>query len=131
MKVSKVLTAKTLGALLLNSIYIVSALGKITGFKETVDSLKSVFWIKNLPDVFYNFTIAAVIVLLLVGPGLILYTCYDSKYKMYAKYACYALALFTILATLLYHMPVDMNQRNHMLKNIAIIGGFILLSSTY
>jgi hypothetical protein len=69
-----------------------------------------------------------VIVLLLVGPGVIMYSFYDRTFSEYAKYACYALAGFTLLATLLYHMPVDSNQKNHMLKNISIIGGFLLLS---
>ena len=119
---------KTIGALLLNALYVISAYGKIVGFKGTVGSLKNVFWIKNLPDWFYELAIFLVIVLLLVGPSVIMYSFYDSSYSLYAKYACYALAVFTLLATLLYHMPVDTNQKNHMLKNISIIGGFLLLS---
>ena len=101
---------------------------KIVGYKGTVNSFKSVFWMKNLPAIFYQFTILMVIVLLLVGPGVIMYSFYDHSYSLYAKYACYALAGFTALATLLYHMPVDSNQKNHMLKNISIIGGFLILS---
>ena len=119
---------KTIGALLLNALYVISAYGKIVGFKGTVGSLKNVFWIKNLPDWFYELAIFLVIALLLVGPGVIMYSFYDSSYSLYAKYACYALAVFTLLATLLYHMPVDTNQKNHMLKNISIIGGFLILS---
>jgi hypothetical protein len=119
---------KTAGALFLNTLFVISAYGKIVGFKGTVVSLKSVFWVKNLPDWFFQFTIFMVIVLLLVGPGVIMYSFYDHSYSEHAKHACYALAGFTLLATLLYHMPVDSNQTNHMLKNISIIGGFLLLS---
>ena len=119
---------KTIGALLLNALFVISAYGKIVGFKGTVGSLKSMFWVKNLPEWFFQFTIFMVIVLLLVGPGVIMYSFYDRTFSEYAKYACYALAGFTALATLLYHMPVDSNQKNHMLKNISIIGGFLLLS---
>ena len=119
---------KSVGALLLNALFVISAYGKIVGFKGTVGSLKSVFWIKNLPDWFFQFTICMVIVLLLVGPGVIMYSFYDRTFSEYAKYACYALAVFTFLAALLYHMPVDSNQKNHLLKNMSIIGGFLLLS---
>jgi uncharacterized membrane protein YphA (DoxX/SURF4 family) len=123
-----IVNLKTIGTLLLCALFVISAYGKIVGFKGTVGSLKSVFWISNLPDWFFQFTICMVIVLLLVGPGIIMYSFYDKTYTEYAKYACYALAGFTLLATLLYHMPVDSNQKNHMLKNISIIGGFLLLS---
>jgi uncharacterized membrane protein YphA (DoxX/SURF4 family) len=119
---------KTIGSLLLNALFVISAYGKIVGFKGTVGSLKRVFWVKNVPDWFFQFTICMVIVLLLVGPGVIMYSFYDKQYSEYAKYACYALAVFTLLATVLYHMPVDSNQKNHMLKNVSIIGGFLLLS---
>ena len=119
---------KSIGALLLNALFVISAYGKIVGFKGTVNSFKSVFWMKDLPAFFYQLTIFMVIVLLLAGPGVIMYSFYDHSYSQYAKYACYALAGFTALATLLYHMPVDSNQKNHMLKNISIIGGFLILS---
>ena len=121
-------TIKSIGALLLNAIFVISAYGKIIGFKGTVNSFKSVFWMKDLPHLFYQFTIFIVIVLLLAGPGVIMYSFYDKSYSEYAKYACYALAGFTLLAGLLYHMPVDSNQKNHLLKNISIVGGFLILS---
>ena len=122
------ITMKSIGAMLLNAIFLISAYGKITGFKGTVDSFKSVYWMKDLPHIFYQFTILMVIVLLIVGPSVIMYSFYDSSYSKYAKYACYALATFTLFAGLLYHMPVDSNQRNHLLKNISIVGGFLILS---
>ena len=125
---NKLLNMKTIGALLLNALYVISAYGKIVGFKGTVNSFENVFWIKKLPKFFYQLTIFMVIVLLLAGPGVIMYSFYDKSYSQYAKYACYALAGFTALATLLYHMPIDSNQKNHMLKNISIIGGFLILS---
>ena len=128
MNMNELVNIKSIGALLLNALFVISAYGKIVGFKGTVGSLKSVFWVKNLPDWLFQFAIFMVIVLLLVGPGVIMYSFYDKTYSKYAKYACYSLAVFTLLATLLYHMPVDTNQKNHMLKNISIIGGFLLLS---
>ena len=78
---------KSVGALLLNALFVISAYGKIVGFKGTVGSLKSMFWIKNLPEWFFQFTIFMVIVLLLVGPGVIMYSFYDRTFSEYAKYA--------------------------------------------
>ena len=111
---------KSIGALLLNALFVISAYGKIVGFKGTVGSFKSVFWMKDLPEFLYQLTIFMVIVLLLAGPGAIMYSFYDKSYSQYAKYTCYALAGFTALATLLYHMPVDSNQIDH--KRAARIG---------
>ena len=128
---TNLINMKSVGALLLNAIFLISAYGKIVGFNGTANSLKNVFWIKGLPDLFYKFVIFMVILLLLAGPGVILYSLYDSNYNKYAKYACYTLAIFTFLATLLYHMPVDSNQKNHMLKNISIIGGLLILSELF
>lgn len=131
MQMKDIINIKSAAVLLLNAIYIISAYGKIVNFKGTVDSLKNVFWIKNLPQWFYSLAILLVIVLLISGPGVILYSLFNDKLNKYAKYMCYALAGFTLLATLLYHMPVDSNQKNHLLKNISIIGGLLILSEQY
>ena len=39
-----------LSVILLNLLFVVSAIGKIKNFTGTVKSLKNVFWIKNLPN---------------------------------------------------------------------------------
>ena len=46
------------------------------------------------------------------------------------KWAAYTLILYTILATLIFHVPYlsDQNQMVNLLKNLGIIGGFILLA---
>ena len=54
------------------------------------------------------------------------------KYNVHAKYSCYALIVFTILATLLYHFPTDPSQRINFMKNVFRLFGFIfLLISAY
>ena len=131
MELKDVVNTTSAAVLMLNAIYVISAYGKIVNFKGTVDSFKNVFWIKNLPQWFYSLAIFLVIVLLISGPSIIIYSVFNGKMNKYAKYMCYALAGFTLLATLLYHMPVDSNQKNHLLKNVSIIGGLLLLSEQY
>ena len=114
--------------LLLCLLYVASAIGKINNFSGTVKSLKSVFWIKKLPLWFYQLAILGVIVLLLCAPATLVYATFNPKYNLHAKYSCYALVIFTILATLLYHFPTDPSQRINFMKNVSIIGGFLALS---
>ena len=114
--------------LLLCLLYVASAIGKINNFSGTVKSLKSVFWIKNLPLWFYQLSIVGVIILLICAPSILVYSTFYPGYSLYAKYSCYALILFTILATLLFHFPTDPSQRISFMKNVSIIGGFLALS---
>ncbi len=117
-----------ISVLAINLLFIMSAYGKITKFNGTVESLKKVFWIKNLPNWFFQLAIAGVIVLLIVAPSIMTYAVFNKKYMNLAKYSCYALIAFTIMATLLFHPPTDPSQRINFLKNTSIIGGFLALS---
>jgi putative oxidoreductase len=116
---------------LINILFISSAFGKINNFNGTVNSLKSVFWIKKLPLWFFQLAIAGVIVLLICAPSVMLYSVFNPKYNMFARFACYALIAFTLLASLLYHMPTDPSQRINFMKNMSIIGGFLALSMCF
>ena len=114
-----------IASIMLVLMYLISGYDKINDITGNANSLKSKSGI-NLP--FNLFLLAIIIVILLefVGSASILYSAYTGKNKEYALYSSYGLIAFTILATLLYHMPVKLN--NHALfKNIAIIGGLILL----
>ena len=110
-------------------MYLISGYGKINDITGNANSLKSKTGL-NLP--FNLFLLAIIIVILLefVGSASILYSAFTGKNKEYALYSTYGLIAFTILATLLYHMPVEL--KNHALfKNIAITGGFILLADRF
>jgi len=117
-----------LSVILLNLLFVVSAIGKIKNFSGTVKSLKNVFWVKNLPIWFFNLSIVCVIILLLVAPSTMMYSLFNPKYNIYSKFSCYGIIAFTIMATLLFHFPTDPNQRISFLKNLSIIGGFFALS---
>ena len=43
-----------------------------------------------------------------------------------ARYAVVSLLIFTVIATLLYHLPTDDGQTIHFLKNLSLIGGLLL-----
>ena len=121
----------TISVVLMNMLFIASAFGKISNFNGTVKSLKGVFWVQNLPNWFFQLAIAIVIVLLLTAPSVMLYAVFNPKYSLYAKYACYALIVFTLLASLLFHIPTDPSQRINFMKNMSIIGGFLALSMCF
>ena len=118
-----------IASMMLVLMYLISGYDKINNITGTANSLKSKTGL-NLP--FNLFILAIIIVILLefVGSASILYSAYTGKNKEYALYSTYGLITFTILATLLYHMPIEL--KNHTLfKNIAIIGGFILLADRF
>ena len=118
-----------IGSMMLVLMYLISGYDKINNITGTANSLKSKTGL-NLP--FNLFILAIIIVILLefVGSASILYSAYTGKNKEYALYSTYGLIAFTMLATLLYHMPIEL--KNHTLfKNIAITGGLILLTDRF
>ncbi len=64
-----------------------------------------------------------VIVLEFLGPLLIVYSTINEEYKVYGLYSLYALIVFTILATILYHKPMSGSFYSH----LSIIGGLLAL----
>ena len=120
-----------ISVLLMNLLFFMSGIHKINNFSSTVKSLQGVFWIKNLPLQFYQLAIIGVIILLITAPTVMLYSVFNKSFRNYAKLCCYALILFTILATLLYHFPTDPKERINFMKNIGLIGGFLALSELF
>ena len=120
-----------ISAILINILYYASAYGKINNLTVVAKGLKNIFWIQGLPLWFFQFTIFCVIILLIVAPSIIILASVNKNYKLYGKLSCYALIAFTILATLLYHFPTDPNEKINFMKNLSIIGGFLLLSTKF
>ena len=117
-----------LAAALLTLMFLVSGYDKIMNFSGNVMSLQGKIGL-NIPIVF-SLAILIVILLELVGSSMILYSAYSGKKKEYAYYSTIGLIIFTIIATLLYHMPIALD--NHALfKNIAVVGGLLLLADKF
>ena len=120
-----------ISVLLMNLLFFMSAIHKINNFSSTVKSLQAVFWVKNLPVQFFQLSIIGVIILLITAPMVMVYSVFNKSFRNYAKLCCYALIVFTILATLLYHFPTDPSERINFMKNAGIIGGFLALSELF
>jgi uncharacterized membrane protein YphA (DoxX/SURF4 family) len=118
-----------ISSILLVLMYLISGYDKIMDMKGNAISLKNKTGL-NLPFTLFLLAILIVILLEIVGSTIILYSSYTGKNKKLAYYSTNGLIAFTILASLIYHMPVELN--NHALfKNIAITGGLILLADRF
>ena len=106
------------GRILLALVFVVSGFEKITGFAGTVSYIAG----QGLPLP----SLAAVIAIVIeFGGGIMLMLGWK------ARWAAFALCVFTALAALLFHnfwaAPADQaaNQMVHFLKNISIMGGLL------
>lgn len=123
---------RIIGISLLVSLYILSGINKINDFNNVSEGLKSKFENKfpvDLPILFYKFTLILVI-LLLIGGSLLLIILdqLDFNYKeIILKLLSLLFILFTLFATYLYHFPATGHDYYAALKNISIVGGFLLI----
>jgi putative oxidoreductase len=110
------------GRALAGVLFIVSGVNKILGFSYVAGWMGSM----GLPAASLLLALA---ILLEVGGGLALVT------GIGARYAALALALFIVPTTLIFHgfWSADgaefQNQLNHFFKNVAILGGMLVLFS--
>lgn len=119
-----------IGKILLLSIFLLSGISKIKNFKGTVSGFKNVFFPKKLPNFIYNLIIFLVIVLEILGPIIIIYNSQTYNLPELSYYSSISLAIFTLLATYLYHNPMTQKgQFYYFMKNVSIIGGLLILSS--
>jgi putative oxidoreductase len=112
--------AALVGRILLAVIFIISGFGKIPGFEGTAGYIAS----KGLPMP----QVAAVLTIVVeVGGGVLLAIGYR------ARWAALALAVFTLLAALIFHnfwaveAAQKMSQQIQFLKNLAIAGGMLMV----
>ena len=89
------------------------------------------FLFKNLHDTFYYLTIVGVILLEIFAPIMIMFSLYTNTYTDYAYYSSVGLAIFTILATLIYHFPAKGSQFYAFMKNLTATGSLMLLSTFF
>lgn len=121
-----------IGSGLLLLMFFLAGINKISNFNSTVSSFKSKFFMKNLPNIFYTLIIVSVIILEIVAPIIIMIDI-SGYYPLQALsfFSTIGLAIFTILATLMYHPPTAPKEKINFMKNMSITGGLILLSSFF
>ena len=112
-------------------MYILAGINKATNFESTVNGFKKVFLIKNLPKSFYKLTILLVIILEIFAPLTILYSLQTDKYNYMANLSSISRAIFTILATLIYHFPPVGSEYYSFMKNLTATGSLLLLSTLF
>lgn len=92
----------------------------------------------NLPSWFYKLSILGAALLQLVGSIIIILSTTNllNKYmsvknkKFLGSTLCIAIAVFTVLATLLYHFPPKGSHYYAFISNLTTLGGFLLLEHT-
>ena len=112
-------------------MYFLAGINKARNFSGTVSGFKNMFFLKKLPNIFYQLAIIMVIILEIVAPIIILYSLQTNLYTDIANYSCLGLGIFTILATLIYHLPPNGSQYYPFIKNVTATGALFLLSTLF
>ena len=102
------------GRLLLATIFLASAFGKITNFEGTMQFMSA----NGMPMAAF-FCTAAIFIEAFGGLSLVL--------GFYARWGALALALFLLPATIIFHWGPE--QKIQLLKNMAIIGGLLQIAA--
>lgn len=118
-------------AFLILLMYFLAGISKVMNFSETVKGFENMFFIKNLPTIFYNLAIIGVVLLEIFAPIMIMFSLYTNTFSEYAYYSSIGLAIFTILATLIYHFPPNGSQYYTFMKNLTATGSLMLLSTQF
>ena len=118
-------------AFLILLMYFLAGINKANNFSSTVKGFQYMFFLQKLPDYFYYLTIFCVILLEIFAPIIILFSLYTNTYTEYAYYSSIGLALFTVLASLIYHFPSNENQYYAFMKNLTATGSLMLLSTMF
>ena len=113
-------TVALVGRILLAVMFILSGFSKITGFDGTVGYIAS----KGLP---MAQLVAVGTIVVELGGGIMLAVGFK------ARWAALALAVFTLLAAIIFHdfwaaeAAQKMNQQINFMKNISIVGGMLMV----
>ena len=118
-------------AFLILLMYFLSGINKAMNFSATVKGFHNMFFLKNMPTIFYDFAILGVVLLEILAPIVIMFSLYTNTYTDYAYYSSIGLAIFTILATIIYHFPTKGGQYYAFMKNLTATGALMLLSTFF
>jgi len=122
---------KLLAVVLISMLFLYSGFHKIFNFTETVSG----FHDKINHGIFSNILtfnasqglIIAAILILMIAPILMTIGIYLNN-NLLLRIGTWLLIGFVIVATIIYHPITDGSQTNDMLKNLAIIGGLVMIS---
>ena len=112
-------------------MYFIAGVNKFLHFNSTVSGFKKMFFMKKLPGLFYQLAIALVVILEIVAPVIIMYSIQTGTMSKMACFSSIGLAIFTVLATLIYHFPPKGSNYYAFMKNLTATGGLLLLSTFF
>tara|TARA_B100001778_G_scaffold23212_2_gene17274 strand:- start:1138 stop:1551 length:414 start_codon:yes stop_codon:yes gene_type:complete len=118
-------------AFLITIMFFLSGIDKIKKFSGVTKSIQKKFIISTLPIWFYQLSLIFVILLEIFAPLIIIYSSVTYSLESLALYSCYALVVFTILATIMYHPPNKKKEYHYFMKNLSIVGGLLALAELY
>jgi len=117
-------------SVLILTMFLLSGFDKIKDVNKVAMSLKDKVKL-DIPFNLYYLAIIIVIFLEICGPLTITYSSLTKKYRKESYYFIIGLILFTILATMLYHMPPTGKHYHTFLNHLAVIGGLLLLANKF
>ncbi len=114
-------------AIFITLLFFLSGFGKISSFTETASKFSKKL---GFPFILAQLIILLVIILEIVGPLIIaayLFTGFSVLVPFF-QFSIWALAIFTILATILYHNPFQ-DKKNYyaFMSNLSTLGGLMAL----
>lgn len=118
-------------AFLILLMYFLAGINQAIHFSETVKGFQDMFFLQKMPRLFYDFAISGAVLLEIFAPIIIIFSLYTDTYTEYAYYSSVGLAIFTILATLIYHFPPKGGQYYTFMKNLTASGSLLLLSTFF
>ena len=110
-------------------MYFLAGINKAKNFSQTTEGFKKMFFFNNLPQIFYILAISLVIILEIFAPLIIIYSLQTKLYNNIAYYSSISLAIFTVLATRIYHYPPTGGHYYPFMKNLTATGALLLLST--
>ena len=118
-------------AFLITIMFFLSGIDKIKKFSGVTKSIQKNFIISTLPIWFYQLSLIFVILLEIFAPLIIIYSSVTYSLESLALYSCYALVVFTVIATIMYHPPNKKREYHYFMKNLSIVGGLLALAELY
>ena len=115
---------------LITIMFFLSGMIKINTFHATLKSLmKRTKLNENMALIAIIFAIAIEI----ICPLIIMYDSYteNEENKKYSRFSCYILAIFTVIATLIYHYPPRGSQYYPFISNVTAVGALLLLAKQF
>lgn len=115
---------------LITIMFFVSGIDKIVNLRKVATGLENRITLK-FPFKLILFAILLAGLLEIVAPSIMMFSSITQKFPLVASLASVSLALFTILATLVYHFPPFGAKYYPFMSNITTTGALLLLAMVF